>query len=355
MATNGTESSTPKLRILVFGTGGVGCIYAYFLHQSGADVTTVCRSNFAAVRDHGIKIASKLFGNVSFQPQTVVRSVRDATAAAAAGSGPFDFVVVCSKAFPGTAALIQDAVTPGRTAVVLCQNGIGIEAEYAALFPGNTILSGVVYLPTTQTAPGEVMMGPLQKLQIGTYPSSQSSSSQSSSSASPTAAAAEAAKVFATAFRSGGGIIEVHADVQAARWLKLAVNVAWNPICALTRCDDANFFRSSPVAEGTIRAVMAEIAALAARDGYPDVVTQAAVDEQLTRPRERLETGGKEPSMLTDVREGRPLEVDAILGNAMALAKKYGIETPRLDMLYALAKALSFSIAPDETWRPIAN
>jgi 2-dehydropantoate 2-reductase len=326
----------PKPRILVFGTGGVGCIYAYLLQRGGAAVTTVCRSNFAAVSASGISIDSKLFGAVHFTPDLVVRTVDDAISSS---TEPYDYVVVCSKAFPGTAALVHAAVTPAITALVLCQNGIGIEDEYAAAFPQNPILSGVVYLPTTQVSPGRVLMGPLQRLEIGPFPAGRNSG---------------AAERFATVFRAGGGVIEVCDDVQAQRWIKLSVNVAWNPICALTRCDDANFIRSSPMAEGTVRDTMAEVAALAKKAGY-DVVSQAAIDEQMGRPQERLETGGKEPSMLTDVRENRALEVEAILGNAVLIARKLDMETPRLDMLYTLAKALSFSITPDSTWKPIAS
>jgi 2-dehydropantoate 2-reductase len=132
-------------RALIFGAGGVGCIYGYFLSKGGAEVTAVCRTNYDAVKSNGISISSKLFGNVSYQPK-VVRSVQDAL-------GPFDYILVCTKAFPGTAKLIKPAVSKG-TAIVLAQNGIGIEEEYAELYPNNTIISGVVWLPTTQVEPG---------------------------------------------------------------------------------------------------------------------------------------------------------------------------------------------------------
>jgi 2-dehydropantoate 2-reductase len=331
------------MRVLVFGTGGVGSIYAYILHKGGASVTTVCRSNFVAVQEQGITIDSALFGVVHFNPASVVRSVADAVSSQP--YQPFDYIVVCSKWFPNSAHLIQPAVS-AHTSIVLCQNGIGIEAEYVAAYSQNAIISGVVYLPTTQTSPGHIRMGPLQKLQIGTF------------SASPAdATTTKAAEEFAETFRAGGGIIEVHPDIQPARWIKLAVNVAWNPICALTRCDDANFLRSTPAAETAVRAVMKEISALAAAAGKAAgaeyIISEAMIEEQLARPTERLETGGKEPSMLTDVREGRPLEAEAILGNTVRIARQLGAETPRLDLLYALAGGLSYSIKPDERWKPL--
>ena len=102
--------------------------------------------------------------------------------------------------------------------------------------------------------------------------------------------------------------------------------------------------------------VMKEVALLAEASGYPDVVTEEAIREQLERPAKRLEQGGLEPSMLTDVRFNRELEVDAILGNAVKIADrlKVGDSIPRLKLLTALAKGLNYSIVPDERWKPIA-
>jgi 2-dehydropantoate 2-reductase len=134
------------------------------------------------------------------------------------------------------------------------------------------------------------------------------------------------------------------------------VNAAWNPICALTRLDDANFLRSSgvssTVAEEAVLAIFHEVADIAAGAGYP-VVTQEIIDYHMERPRVRLETGGKEPSMLTDVRFNRPIEVEAILGNAVRKAKELGVKCEKLGFLYALAKGLDYSLNPDERWRPI--
>jgi 2-dehydropantoate 2-reductase len=67
-----------------------------------------------------------------------------------------------------------------------------------------------------------------------------------------------------------------------------------------------------------------------------------------------MKPGGKEPSLLTDVRENRPMEVEAIIGNAIQIGQKLNTETPALELLYALAKGLSFSISPDRPWITLA-
>lgn len=51
--------ATPKARVLIVGTGGVGTMAAYALEAGGkAHVTAVMRSNFQAVQKDGISIDS---------------------------------------------------------------------------------------------------------------------------------------------------------------------------------------------------------------------------------------------------------------------------------------------------------
>lgn len=148
-----------------------------------------------------------MWGTHSFKPHAVVQSVADA-------QGLFDYIVVCSKASvgvtPSAAELIKPAVGP-ETTIVLCQNGIGIEEEYHALFPGNTIISGVVYLPVTQIRQGYVIHGELETLEIGLYP------------ANPTDYNPSSLATFTHIFSLGGGTIRAYPDVQERRWTKLIV------------------------------------------------------------------------------------------------------------------------------------
>jgi 2-dehydropantoate 2-reductase len=185
-------------------------------------------------------------------------------------------------------------------------------------------------------------MGPLQLLHVGTYPSN----------ASPEAK--QAAQIFTDLFTKGGGIIKLHDDVQPQRWVKLAVNAAWNPLCALTQCDDGNLLSSSPEAEGVILDVMREVAKVADASGYPGAVSEEEIQTQMVRSRARKIGGGKCPSMQTDVQEGRKLEVEAILGSVVKRAKSLNVDVPKLEMIYVLTKALSFSIEkPAGEWKPI--
>ena len=79
------------------------------------------------------------------------------------------------------------------------------------------------------------------------------------------------------------------------------------------------------------------------------------IDHHMRRHEERLVTGGKEPSMLVDIRHNRPVEVEAILGNTVRLAEEKDIDVLFLRMLYILTKARNFAIEQNEEWKPIAR
>lgn len=217
-----SPSSRKMTKVLVFGTGGVGSVYGYICDKGGAEVTAVCRGNYSKCTSHGITIRSKLWGECHYKPHAV-QTIKDSVV-----HGPFDYIIVASKAFPGTAEMISDAVTPGYTAIALAQNGIALEEDYAKLYATNTIISGVVYLPVTQVEPGVVEMGPLERFEIGTYPANASSEAKAQ------------AQKLSDLWKAGGAHAPVFHDVQSVKWLKVAVNaskscpVSVDCICKLT-------------------------------------------------------------------------------------------------------------------------
>lgn len=274
-------------RILLFGAGGVGLVYAYILNKAGAELTLVCRSNFEAVYANGVSIDSALFGTVSFKPHTVLNSCQQA-------DEDYDFLVVCSKVYSGIPELIAPAVSDS-TVIVLIQNGIGTEQVYRDAFPGNTIVTGAVYIPAEQVRPGHVVMGGMERLELGTYPADAGEKAKQS------------LETFARLIREGGGTINTFEDVQEKRWLKLAINVTWNPVCALTHLDDTNFVRSSDDSIEAAEKITEEVLAIARAKGYT-TLDMTTYNKLFGIKRQKLREPGREPSMLGDVRAGRCVE-----------------------------------------------
>ncbi|KAK5170989.1 uncharacterized protein LTR77_004133 [Saxophila tyrrhenica] len=319
-------------RILLHGSGAIGTIYVYLLLKAGYDVTAVCRSNYEAAKANGFLIDSDRYGKgIRIHPKVVC------SPGEAAEAGQLDFLIVTTKALPDaeTSKVIAPAVTEGKTTIVLIQNGVGIEDEYARMFPQNPILSCVVYLPTTQIRPGVIQMGTFESLELGTFPASAYSKSTE---------VREAADMFMDIMQKSGSQVKWYDDIQEKRWNKLLLNAPWNPICALTLSRDAAFLASDSSANKVIEDVMLEVVAVAQKLGYGKI-SPAAAGEQLKRAEGRVGTKGIEPSMLVDVLNGRRMEVDAILGSPVRVAKSVGIDVPRLELLYGLMKALDESMA----------
>ncbi|EHL01855.1 putative 2-dehydropantoate 2-reductase [Glarea lozoyensis 74030] len=215
-------------------------------------------------------------------------------------------------------------------AIVLCQNGIHIEDEFAKAFPNNAIISGAVYLPVTQTSPGFVTHGYIERLEIGTYP------------ADAVKAHKDSVQTFADIFTAGKGTAHVFDDVQPRRWNKLITNASWNPLCALSRSKDIHLLNSTPSSKKMIYGIMLEVVKIAQACGYTDIIAKHA-DAQMERVVVQIPDRGIYPSMVGDALNLRPMEVEAIVGNTVRIAMEKGVEVPLLELTYTLIKALDES------------
>lgn len=335
--------------------------------QAGCDVTVTCRSNYEAViKQNGFHLDSVIYGKgLRIQPKVVrspleavenSRNSSDEGKGEGEGKGVYDYLLVACKAIPEAqiSETIAPAVTRGQTTIVLLQNGIGIEEEYSKKFPENLLLSGVVYCPVTQTSPGYVTMGDVERLEIGEFSSSSSSSSSTLSgenknknkNSTTTTEIHPSTSKFLSLLKSGGGNpIHYHPStcMQERRWFKLLLNAPWNPICALTLSRDLAFLAAEPSTSlAVIRGVLDEVIAISRALGYHSVTAEAA-EQGLATIMSREGIAGIEPSMLVDVLWRRRMEHEVILGNPVRVARKLGVEVPRMEMLYALVKALDLS------------
>ncbi|PLB55793.1 2-dehydropantoate 2-reductase [Aspergillus steynii IBT 23096] len=307
-------------KFLIFGGGSIGAVVAYLLVQSipSSDIVVVCRSNYEAVSEHGFTINSTIWGsNLHVQP-TVVQSAAEAAQHAPKG---FDYACITTKAVGEDDTRQAELLKPvigAKTTIVLLQNVIGIEAPYRALFSQNAIASAVLYTPCTRTAPGIYSHTLLTQMHH------------------------KASTARLVELLNNGGASATHDDdVQIARWKKLLINGSENPICALSRLRDAQFFRTDPGAESFMRDVMMELAQIARKLGYT-CIDEGVVDHQLRLLTSR-ELPGVAPSMMTDALAGQSMEVECIVGNAMRMAHRMNVCVPRMEALYYLTKALNTS------------
>lgn len=303
------NNSSP--RILVVGTGAIGGYYAGKLAQAGAIVSTVHHSqaDFDAVRHNGITVES-IHGDFHYRPFSVHREVSEYTEAV-------DILLVAVKALPelDVAKLIQGAVRE-HTVIILLQNGLGIEAPVAQAFPQNLLISGLAFICVSRIRPGVLRHLCYGRLSIGLYPHGE----------------ADCVKELSTLFAAAGVTCAVCPNIVEERWKKLVWNAAFNPISVLGHHATTRDMMDSPSLRIVLENVMREVCRLANAEGHP-------LDEETIVQKNISETERMEPyktSMLLDFEAGRPLEVEAILGNATRIARKHALPTPFLDTLYAL-------------------
>jgi 2-dehydropantoate 2-reductase len=302
------------MNVLIVGAGAVGALFGSALARQGARVSVVCRSDYDAVSRDGYDIRSKSFGDHRFRPEHVYRNVADCRE-------PPDYLLLTSKVLESVdrAALIRPAVG-ARTVIVLIQNGVDIEPPIAEAFPDNEVLSSLAFVAVGRGAPGQVNHLSLGSLILGRYP----------------AGVTPAAQAIAAAFEAGKVPCKLTENVIGARWQKAVWNAVFNPISILGGVLDTDAMLRTDAEVAFARRAMQEVCDVAQAAGHPQ--SPALIEQMLatTRAMPAYKT-----SMALDYENGRPMEIEAILGNTVRAARKVGVATPNLDAIYALSKMVA--------------
>ena len=294
--------------ILLVGPGAVGSFYCGKMAQAGASVTTLCRSDYEYVKKNGIYIKSVL-GDYHFHPARVINSIHEYSKNA-------DFIIVATKVLPeiDIPSMIKSVVRKD-TSIVLLQNGIDIENEMVKAFPDNEIIRGLAFICVSRVSQGQVDHQDYGKLTVGRYPSGEST---------------KAAQIRQLLMKVNVPCV-VDPDIISSNWKKLVWNAPFNPMSVIGGGVDTQMMISSPVSLPVVRAVMEEVALLAVADGHP--LPEGYIDLNIS---DTIKMTPYKTSMLLDYENDRPMEVEAILGNALRKGEKLGIKTPHMKTLYAL-------------------
>lgn len=298
--------------ILLVGTGAVGGYFAGRLALGGSRVAALCRSDYDIVKERGITVTS-VAGDFHFKPAAVIKNVDEY-------DHEPDYIIVATKVLPeiNIRSLIGPRVYP-KTAIVLLQNGIEIEEPVAASFPGNEIISAIAFISVSRPEYGLINHRDYGRLTIGNYPSG----------------ASDKTARLAEIFRLTGVRCDIDHDIITARWRKLMWNAPFNPLSVLCGGADTREMMESDHVVSLAVNTMKEIMVLAALSGHH--VSESAITAIIEDTRKMAPT---KTSMLQDYESKRPLEVEAILGNTMRIARRLDVSTPHLDTLYALLETV---------------
>jgi 2-dehydropantoate 2-reductase len=294
------------MKVTILGTGAMACLLGARMADK-ADLTLLgsWRTGIFAIRRDGIRCESA----------AGLTAVRVGATADPSECRDSDLLIVAVKSYQTRRAVARarDILKPGGLALTL-QNGLGNDELLRGVFGAERAAAGIAVLGANMTAPGVVRQcGGEIRIQLENHPR-----------------IAPAADLF----RSAGFDVRIADDLRSLQWGKLVLNSALNPLGALLRATNETFAERA-AARAAYLAVIRESAAVAAAAG----IDLPYADPQAYALEAARATAGNRVSMLQDVENGRPTEIDVINGAVVRAAEEAGAPAPWNRMLVQLIRA----------------
>ena len=317
------------MKIAIFGAGAIGGYIGAKLARAGDDVTLIARgAHLAAMQTNGLRVMEN---DTEFVVQP--RCLGDTKDA-----GPQDYVVIALKAHQLKPALPQLLPLLGPdTPVLAAQNGLPWWYFYKLtgkwqdhrvemVDPGGQIwqtvgpervLGCIVYPACEIVAPGVIRHMESDRLALG----------------EPDGSRSTRLTLLAKTLINAGLRAPIRTRLRSEIWLKLWGNAVFNPLSVLTR-GSLQDISTDPATRDFARRAMLEVQEIAAALGESmPLDVDARIDGA-------AEVGEHKTSMLQDFEAGRPLEIDAVTGATLEMARLTGVAAPNLEALDAMIRML---------------
>jgi 2-dehydropantoate 2-reductase len=302
------------MHIAVVGAGAVGGYYGARLARGGERVTLIARgAHLRAIRERGLLVWSPLGDHV----------VRVEAEEDPARVGPVDLVILAVKTYSNPQVLpVLPALCGPDTMVLTLQNGVASADEIAAAVGPTRVLAGTTYIATAIVAPGVVQQtGVHRRVILGeAFGTRQKTSLR----------AAALAAVLARADIQ----VEAVPDGRVPVWEKLVSLATFAAFTGAAR-RPAGAIWSDAIGRDAFLAVAAEVEAVARAEGVAidaDVIPRMVAYLDVLPPETRS-------SLLIDLQQGKPTEVEALQGEVVRRARARGVPVPGMTALYAVLRA----------------
>lgn len=323
------------MKYTIVGAGAIGGYLGAKLALAGEEVTFIARNrNLAAINAAGMTL--HLPDGTTEQAKNV-RAVQNA-----AEAGPQDVVLLTTKAHqllelvPGMQVLFGP-----ETMVVSMVNGIpwwyfqklggaydarqltSVDPD-GALGAGievKRIIGGIVYPAAELLEPGVVKVIEGNRFTLGELDNQRTPRIEALSKS-----------MMAAGFKA-----PVSRDIRSEIWVKLWGNLTFNPVSALSHATLEDIC-TYPLTRELAQRMMEEAQRVGEKLG---VTFKLSVDQRIAGAQA---VGAHKTSMLQDVEQGRALELEALLGSVVELARITDSPTPTLDAIYAVTSLLSHTL-----------
>jgi 2-dehydropantoate 2-reductase len=315
------------VRICVLGAGAMGGLLGARLAAAGEAVSLIARgSHLAAMQANGLRLIAR-DGDVVVNPPCTDD---------AAAIGVQDVVILAVKATAlGAAANAVHPLLGPETVLVPALNGVpwwyfyrlaGPHAdrrldsvdpggELWRKLPPERVIGCVVYAAGEIVAPGVVRSSASERFLLG----------------DPADRLGPRVAALSAIFENAGLKAPVSPDIRRDLWIKLWGNLSFNPLSVLTGAT-LDQLALETESRDVARRMMTESREVGERLGidFPmDVDARMAMAEGLR---------GHKTSMLQDFERGSPLEIDALLGAVIEMARLVGAATPTCEIIFNLVR-----------------
>ncbi len=320
------------MKIAIIGVGAIGGYVGTRLALAGEDVTFIARgANLEALRSRGIRLIK---ADGSEETVAHVKATDDYAAA-----GVQDLVILAMKAHQVPAVVRDVPKLFGPDSVVVpMQNGIPYwyfhrhaggfagtrvrsvdpDGSIGEHIPCERVIGCVVYPAAELLSPGVIKHVEGNRFPVG----------------EPDGTSSERVARVSACFIKAGLQAPVLGDIRSEIWLKLWGNLTFNPISALSRATLADICQYPP-SRALAAAMMTEAQSVANKLG---ITFRVSLEKRIAGAEK---VGHHKTSMLQDVESARTLEIDALLGSVVELARLTDTPSPHMDTVYALTKLLA--------------
>jgi 2-dehydropantoate 2-reductase len=306
-------------RVCVVGAGVIGSLYAAHLARV-ADVSVLTRRNdhARALAEHGLRVSGKSDFTVPLHATADPAELPDV-----------DLGILATKA-----TQLEEAAAglagrfPGATLMTI-QNGLGAE-ELVRGYGDWPLVSAVTFMSGVRHADAHVEYELDTETWLGPYAHTTTY---------------ERAQEIEALLVEAGLRARAFPDLRPAQWSKLIFNATVNTVAALTDLPHVGQFaaQKQPTDLGhLVHDLMTEGKAVATAAGVELHEDPWEMNVLAVRRGETLAAQGHYahvPSMLEDVRAGRPTEIDFITGALVREADRLGVPVPLHTAVYRLVKA----------------
>ncbi|NIR29746.1 MAG: 2-dehydropantoate 2-reductase [Gammaproteobacteria bacterium] len=322
-------------RICVVGAGAIGGLLGARLARSGHAVSLIARgAHLQAIQTQGLTLVD------ADGRRDVVRDVKATDRIGDAGVQDVVMLALKAHQIPPVASELS-ALFERPTIVVTLQNGIpwwyfqrhggpldGQRLE--SLDPGGTIethvaperIIGCIAYPATEIA----QPGVIRQVEGNRFPVGEPDGSES-----------ERVKWLAALLEEAGFRSRVLTDIRSEIWLKAWGNLCFNPISALTHATLAGICRF-PETRALAETMMREAESIAGKLG---VRFRHTIERRIAGAES---VGEHKTSMLQDLEAGKPMEIEALIGAVLELARLTQASCPAIESVYACVKLLDRTV-----------